>query len=237
MNAIQHTIKYGDNLYMLANYYATTVEDILANNRPLDPYNLQIGQTITICPNTIYENRCISQNAKDLSDAMNTLWEQHVFWTRLLLISIGDNLKDLEPTKRRLLRNSKDIANIYRMYYGDEIGNTVENLLTEHLKIGEDLIMALKNGETEKAKTLEKQWYKNADEIAEALSSFNPYYHKEEVQRMLYRHLELTTKEVSARLKRDYEADIAAFDQVEQEALMMASYFTQGIQNQFPSLF
>ena len=47
------------------------------------------------------------------------------------------------------------------------------------------------------------------------------------------RDLELTTQEVAMRLAGDYKADIEAFDSVEQEALMMADYFTTGIIKQF----
>lgn len=70
----------------------------------------------------------------NLSDEMNTLWEQHVFWTRLFLISVAENLKDLNETEKRLLRNSVDIANIYRRYYGNSVAQRIQNLLTEHLK-------------------------------------------------------------------------------------------------------
>ena len=44
-------------------------------------------------------------------------------------------------------------------------------------------------------------------------------------------------EEVAARLARNYPADIKAFDQVEQEALSMADYFSSGIMRQFPQRF
>ena len=239
-NEIQHRINYGDNLYSLAMYYNTTVEEILLMNRNINPYNLRIGDIIRICPNTNNSQNgetCISQIAMNLSDEMNTLWEQHVFWTRLFLISVAENLKDLEETKKRLLRNPIDIANVYRRYYGNTIAQRIQNLLTEHLEIGGDLIVALKNKDNLKAQELDKKWQKNADEIAELLSSINPYYNRQELQQMLYEHLALTTEEVKARLRGDYKADIEAFDRVEKEALKMASYFTGGIWKQFRNMF
>ena len=63
----------------------------------------------------------------------------------MLLISIAENLKDLDATQTRLLQNPKDIANVFRRYYGDSVANTIEKLLTEHLVIGKNLIVALKN--------------------------------------------------------------------------------------------
>lgn len=240
-NQILYTIQNGDTLYNLANRYNTTVEDIMANNTYLNPYNLMVGTQIVICPNSINNNingsSCISPESMELLQEMNMLWSQHVYWTRLFLISVAENLKDLDATKRRLLRNPSDIANVYRMYYGEDVAKRVEALLTEHLIIGGDLIVALKNGNNMLASELTKKWYKNADDMAEYFSSINPNYNREELRRMFYTHLQLTTEEVAARLRKDYAADIMAFDNVEKEALNMARYFAIGIIRQFPDMF
>ena len=145
---------------------------------------------------------------------MNLAWIEHILWTRMLLISIAENLADLEATKTRLLENPKDIANIFRKYYGNNIANTIQKLLTEHLVIGADLITALKKGNQKLAQELDTKWYKNANDMAEAFSSINPFYPKEEIRHMLYEHLRLTAEEVSNRLKKDYSADIKAYDMV-----------------------
>lgn len=73
--------------------------------------------------------------------------------------------------------------------------------------------------------------------MAEAFSSINPFYPKEEVRRMLYEHLRLTTEEVKARLRGDYVADINAYDMVQKEILRMSDFFVNGIVSQFPNLF
>lgn len=182
-------------------------------------------------------NNCISTNQVNLLTSMNLAWLEHVLWTRLLLISVAESLDDLEETKTRLLKNPKDIADIFAKYYGNKTANTIQNLLTEHLTIGYDLIVALKNGNHNLAKELNTKWYKNADEMANAFSSINPFYPKEEIRRMLYTHLSLTTDEVFARLKGDFAADIKAYDMVQEEALRMSEFFVNGILKQFPRLF
>lgn len=116
---------------------------------------------------------------------MNLVWEQHIMWTRMLLISISENLKDLETSQNRLLQNPKDIANIFRRFYGIANANIIEKLFTEHLVIGADLITALKNNKQDLAKTLNDKWYRNADAISEAFSRINPFYPKEQVRSMI----------------------------------------------------
>lgn len=190
--------------------------------------------------NQIYtypNNYCISTNEVNLLKSMNLAWEQHIMWTRMLLISIAENLNDLDATQSRLLQNPKDIANIFSKYYGNNIANTIENLLTEHLVIGKDLIVALKNNNQSLAKILNDKWYKNADSMADFFSRINPFYKREEVRQMFYRHLQLTSDEVSARLKKDYTADIKAYDMVQKEILNMSMYFVDGIVRQFPNSF
>ncbi len=184
-----------------------------------------------------YSNSCISTNQVDLLENMNLVWQQHIMWTRMLLISIAENLGDLKATQTRLLQNPKDIANIFRKYYGNNIANMIEALITQHLEIGEKLIVALKNNNQQLATDLNNQWYRNADEIAKAFSNINPFYPEEQVRQMFYEHLKLTSDEVAARLKKDYTADINAFDMVQAEILKMSNFFVNGIVMQFPSLF
>lgn len=179
----------------------------------------------------------ISINEVRLLEQMNLAWEQHIMWTRMLLISIAENLKDLDATQARLLRNPKDIANIFMQYYGINIANQIERLLTEHLVIGKKLIVALKNKDQEEANELNRKWYQNADEMAEFFSKINPFYSKEEVRKMFYEHLKLTSDEVEARLRGDYVADINAYDVVQKEILKMSSFFVRGIVMQFPNIF
>lgn len=155
----------------------------------------------------------------------------------MLLISIAENLKDLDATQTRLLQNPKDIANVFRKYYGNAIANRIQQLLTEHLVIGKDLIVALKDGNQEQATILNAKWYQNADEMAEAFSSINPFYPKDEIRRMLYEHLRLTTSEVDNRLKGNYAEDIRSYDMVQKEILRMSQFFVNGIVKQFPNLF
>ncbi len=182
-------------------------------------------------------NYCISPSQVQLLEKMNLVWEQHIMWTRMLLISIAENLKDLDATQARLLRNPKNIADIFRIYYGNAVANKIEQLLTEHLVIGKELIVALKNKNQREATKLNEQWYKNADEMAIAFSSINPFYPLKDVREMLYEHLRLTSNEVNNRLNGNYAEDIIAYDMVQKEILKMSQFFVNGIVMQFPNLF
>lgn len=172
-----------------------------------------------------------------LNNLMRMLWEQHAAWTRMTIISIAESLKDEDPVTRRLLRNPADIAAVFRPFYGNEIADRLNNLITEHLVIAAQLVKAAKTGDSAGVADTEKRWYANADEIATFLNRINPYWSRETMMKMWHEHLALVKSQAVARLSKDYVSDIAFYDEGEKLLLGMADEFTEGIVRQFPHFF
>jgi len=87
---------------------------------------------------------CFSARVVQLRDCFRLLWEQHVYWTRMTIISIAMDLPDLEPTTNRLLRNPPDFARLFSRFYGTRIASDFNRLLTDHLVILTELVKAAK---------------------------------------------------------------------------------------------
>ncbi|SFE93188.1 hypothetical protein SAMN04487969_109176 [Paenibacillus algorifonticola] len=180
---------------------------------------------------------CWSSSSMELNRKLRALWVQHVYWTRLTVNSIVDRLADEQATTARLLRNSTDFAAALEPFYGRAIAARFAELLREHLVIAAELVKALQAGNSSAAADAQRRWYMNAEAIADFLSRINPYWSKEEWKRMLDEHLRLLTDEVAARLAKNYEQNVALNDQIEPQAMGMADVMTNGIIQQFPSLF
>lgn len=177
----------------------------------------------------MYPNHtCYKSSQVVLSDKLRTLWEQHVFWTRSFIISTASDLGDLEAVTNRLLRNPKDFAEIFAMFYGESIAHAFEELFTQHLLIAADLVNAAKKNDTKGVEDARQRWYKNADEIAAFLAKINPYWDKETWQNLLYSHLQMTEEEAVLRLSQKYAEDVQIFDVIEAEALKMSDYMFCG---------
>ena len=54
---------------------------------------------------------------------------------------------------------------------------------------------------------------------------------------MMNDHLKLTTDEAVQRIKKNYDADVVAFDKVQEEILKMSAMLADGIIKQFPEKF
>jgi hypothetical protein len=173
--------------------------------------------------------------ADDLRADMRKLWEDHVVWTRLVIVSSLADLPDKQAATDRLLQNQTDIGNAIKPFYGEEAGTKLTALLKEHIVIAADIIGQAKAGESAKLEASKAKWSKNADEIATFLSGANPKnWPAADMKSMMREHLATTTTELEARLKKDWKADVAAYDRVHTQILSMADMLSEGIVKQFP---
>jgi hypothetical protein len=173
----------------------------------------------------------------ELQDGMRKLWEDHIIFTRNFIISALAGLGDTPAVTERLLRNQDDIGNAIKPIYGDDAGMKLTALLRDHILIAADIVKAAKASDTKAVEAGQKKWRGNADDIAAFLSGANPQWKKADLTSMLYTHLDLTTTEVVSRIKKDWAADIAAFDKGHDHMLMFSDMLTDGIVKQFPKKF
>ena len=234
--AFPYTVQPYDTIESLAQRYHTTAQTIAAVN-PGVSY-LRVGQVIWICPGYgCFPQPGISRAHACLSNEIRMLWEQHVTWTRLTVISIAAGLPDVDLVANRLLRNPVDFRKVLEPFYGQRIACMFADLLTSHLTIAAELVKAAKAGDSQTAADAERRWYANADEIAAFLASINAHWSQAEWRAMLHEHLALTKSEAVDIITGDHAAGIEVYDAIEIQALKMADVMTEGIVRQFPERF
>lgn len=164
--------------------------------------------------------------------AMRRLWADHAIWTRQYIVAAVAGTPDAEAAAGRLLRNQEDIGAAVAGFYGQEAGDALTKLLKSHILIAVDLIQAAKDGNNVAFRIRDRQWTSNARQIASFLSKANKHWPRKDVLDLLELHLELTKQEVVARLQGDWEADVAAFDEIFAEILTLADALSDGIVRQ-----
>lgn len=169
---------------------------------------------------------------------MRKLWEDHITWTRLAIISLTTGSPDTEATVGRLLQNQVHIGNAVKPFYGKAAGNELTRQLRRHILIAADVVAAAKAGDQAKLADAQARWAKNGDVIAGVLASVNPRFWKLAAMKAELRtHLRLTTAEAVARLQADWKADVAAYDRIHVHALHLSDVLSAGLVKQFPSRF
>ncbi len=180
----------------------------------------------------------ISPKELGLRQDMRKLWEDHVTWTRLAVISLTTDAPDTQATVGRLLRNQTDIGNAIKPFYGAAAAKQLTALLREHILIAADLIAVARKGDQAGVAAQQARWTANADAIATFLSQANPRsWPLRAMKSMMRSHLRLTTNEVVARLQADWAADVRAYDRIHVQILHMADMLSDGIVEQFPARF
>lgn len=175
---------------------------------------------------------------QEFQNSMRKLWEEHVTWTRLYIVSAAADLPDKGATAQRLLQNQVDIGNAVKPFYGNAAGDQLTALLKDHILLAAALIADVKSGNTAQAKIDQQKWYANADDIAIFLNHANPKnWPLTSMKEEMKMHLDQTLQEAADRLKGNYAQDIQDYDVVENHILGMADVLSSGIIRQFPDRF
>jgi hypothetical protein len=181
------------------------------------------------------------QNRQAFHDAMRKLWEDHITWTRLFIVSkatLASDLPDIGPTVDRLLQNQNDLGDAFKPFYGTATGNELTALLRVHILTAADIVTAAKAGDTAAQNAAIEAWYENAHDIAVFLHELNPRnWPLDEMDAMMRDHLDLTLVEAVARLQGRYADDVAAYEDIHVQILEMADMLSDGIIRQFPPKF
>lgn len=175
--------------------------------------------------------------ATALRQNMRKLWTDHVVWTRAYVVAAVGDQPDAPAAADRLLRNQEHIGGAIAAYYGKPAGDRLTALLKEHITIAVDVVKFAKTGNKPSLQQADARWRRNGEDIADFLAKANPHWPRATLVQMMNLHLSTTTDVVVARLGKNWEADVRAYDAVYDHILAMADALSDGIIKQFPDKF
>ena len=175
---------------------------------------------------------------KAFHDQMRKLWEDHVTWTRLAIVTFADGSPSFDATSGRLLQNQRDFGDAIKPFYGPAAGNKLTALLHDHITIAVELLQAAKAGDTDAFNAANTRWYANGNDIADFLAAANPRSWPDAVMRAdMKEHLDQSLAEAAHELHGEYAASVSDYEGIHAHILMMADQLSAGIIAQFPSRF
>lgn len=171
-------------------------------------------------------------------DQMRKLWEDHVTWTRLAIVSFAAESAGFDETAARLLRNQADIGDAVKPFYGEAAGSQLTALLNDHITIAVELLQAAKADDAAAFEDARVRWYANSDDVADFLSAANPrWWPQADMRAAMRTHLDQTLAEAAHELAGDYAASVADYEEIHSHILAMADLLSAGIMRQFPGRF
>jgi len=195
------------------------------------------GVSAAFPPDDSHMTSAQQQASAALKQDMRKLWTDHVVWTRDYIVAAVGDQPDAQAAATRLMKNQEDIGNAVAKFYGAPAGQQLTTLLKQHISIAVDLIKAAKAGDKAAQQQANTKWEQNGVEIADFLSKANPNWPKATLEDMMKKHLSTTTNEVVARLTKNWEEDVRAYDAVYDHILHMSDALSDGIVKQFPDKF
>lgn len=169
---------------------------------------------------------------------MRELWTDHMQWTFLTVNAFFHNPDAVQAYLDRLLQNQREIGAAFVPFYGQETGQRLAELLTIHIQQAVPVLAAAQAGDQPTLNRALADWYANANDIANFLSSLNPdAWPRSEMQEIWRVHIDQTTTYSLDVLNRDYNAAVRDYDRAFDHMMGLADLLSAGIIAQFPKRF
>lgn len=172
-----------------------------------------------------------SQN--ELRNVLRTLWNEKNMWTRFYLVSKLAQLPDSIIVSNRIYETAIGIANIFRIYYGANTGNRIEEYLREDISKTISYIDNLSASNKELLPSIKTKWTNNGSEFSRYLASINPFLDEKQINNMISQMILLTIHQADKRIEQDYVIDITQYDLIEYLSNSFADYLWKGLLQQF----
>lgn len=160
---------------------------------------------------------------------MRKLWNDHIVWTRQYMISEMNDSPDKGAIYAKLRENQREIAKEMKAQHPAVDEATLASMLDSTVLTMTRLIFETNlGGESGDAYKTKEHLMQQLDRIAGYLNSVNPGWKLPEMKLMMQSYLNETHNQMLARKNRIWDADIAAYDRLNNHVMKMADAFATG---------
>lgn len=179
----------------------------------------------------------VTLSEMQLRMALRDAWDVHARWTRGYIVSLLADLPDSTRAKLRLVEGANDVADGMNPYYRGTTMPELANVMKRNVLLAGRAVAAVRSGDSVAIAAARSNWSAGTDSLAQSLAMINPNWPVIKLGASLQRYQDQTWRQMAARSRRDWTADIAAYDQTYIEARAIADALSAGIVKQFPDRF
>lgn len=172
---------------------------------------------------------CITYSQMNIVNEMRHLWLQMIIWTRAYINNRRSRQGAVPATYERLYSIPAAFYTYLNLFFGKAIAEQFINLLSQYIIIFADLINAMITGNRQAANSSQSAWYGNVNSIAEFLVQINGSWNVNQWTDLLNRMMTMLIDEAIAILSSDYRREIAIYDRLQYQSLLIADYMSKGL--------
>jgi len=189
-----------------------------------------------------YESRAIGNSnptrVAEVKQALRDLWVGHIFWVRNVVSNNAtNNLDERDAAEKEVLAHSKHIAHTMKQFYGDAISDTLCRLLNSHYSAIREYSEATVVGNKSRQEAALALLESNAGELADLLSSVNPYLQKDTIHGVIVANGAHHIQQINLYKEKKYTHLMRTWGMMRKQVYVMADALTEGLVRQFPDQF
>ena len=166
------------------------------------------------------------------------LWIGHVFWVRNVVVAeLAGDAAAQEAAEGQVVANAQAIAASIGPFYGADAKAQFFELLAGHYGAVKAYLDASIAGETGKQSEASAMLLGNATEIAEFLSTANPYLPKDAVEGLLQAHGGHHIAQIEQLLGKEYSDEVQTWLEMTQHMYVIADATADALAQQFAEQF
>jgi hypothetical protein len=173
-----------------------------------------------------------------LNGEIRKLWSDHMQWTYATVDAFYHDQDGLQANLDRLLQNQKDLGAAIVPYYGQQAGDALSALLTTHIQQAVPVLQAAQANDQTALNQALADWYANAKDIANFLSTANPeHWPPADMDHAMEHHISQTTTYAVDLLHGDFPDAVKHYDEALNHMMDTADLLSEGIALEFPDKF
>ena len=166
---------------------------------------------------------------------LRTIWREIATWMReyLAFVFLNSDPELRESAAQKLTDLPIAYANVFRIYFGDQIADEHTILMSNYIQLLISLIDATKNGDTVAISEYTEQLNQNINERVNFLTNINPFWEKNMMLNILTYFNEMSINEINTFANKNYSVNADIFSSLLPYSDRMGDYFADGILKYF----
>ena len=171
----------------------------------------------------------------ELSNSVRQMWVDMVRLIRVYitrtLFNVGVH-ESKDAVDLHLKRTAAELRDLLIPYYGEDVGNQVQENFLDFIYQLEQLIDSYGNKDQHAIVQHRKNLQFLANNFSQSYAIINSYYNRAVVQELFYEFIDSVEKQVISIMNNDYSADLEEYDRFMSIAYRLADEFIYGILRQ-----